>query len=141
MKLKHVGDCRANAERRHALEFELDLKGYSQLQMSRKLHVSPQTISLDLKYVRELEYQVKERRRLHTCEKSFAMWCQLLAQLWDEYDDDTKNHQIRHRIIPYIIEVMREIDNRFLSGSLNDPKNDYRNKLLKQVGVDANKTN
>ena len=107
--LKSTGDCRANAELRRESVLELDLKGYSEKQIARKLHVSPQTINLDLKIVRKREFKAKEKLSLQTCGRSHDMWRLLLAELWEEYSS-TENHQIRLRIISHIIQVMHEID-------------------------------
>jgi hypothetical protein len=113
LALKSVGDCHANAELRRDRESELYYKGNSHLQISRMVGVSPQTVSNDMKVIREQTSQIREELRLHTYEDSFAMWRQLLAKLWNEYDE-TKNHQIQLRIIDRIIEVQREIDHLFL---------------------------
>jgi|SRR5208337_4716603 len=138
--MKGKGASHANAEKRRADVLELDLHGFSESQIAKKLDVSQQTVSRDISLVRERETRIRNVSTLHTYQRSYAMWRNLLGHCWRLLEETDKVSE-RRNITQTICNVQRNIDERFLhipsTTDDTDHSEEYKDETLNEAQRNA----
>src|SRR5208282_336436 len=126
----------ANTEKRRVHVLELDLRGFSESQIADKLDVAQQTVSHDLTFVREHEVQLRETSTLHTFQRSYAMWCNLLQYCW-QMSEKTKKITEQRKIGEMICEVLHKMDERFLPTSTLQTRGTSNTNMMNQANEES----
>ena len=132
--MKTPKSSRANVERRQAKVLTLALRGYSQTTIAKVLHVSQQTISLDLKVVREQITEIREEKRINTVQESYMRTQDKRCELWKMFDA-TKDPHVKLAVLDRINKLDRELDRFLPKRSASDSTVDqprYAEELLSQ---------
>ncbi len=137
-ELKGSGDGAAKAQKNMDRALELDARGFSESQIAKELGVSQQSVSRYLK-VRNAA-QLRDMKTLHTFDRAYRMWRNLLQNLWRLYEE-AKEIAERRKIAEQICEVQRIVDDRFLPKSTDEPDHseEYKDEVLDGATGDATK--